>query len=702
MSREGGARMGAKLSGRVVVVVLLLLGSSALVGASGLHAASGGPAGTVTESATVTPAASALPLPGSVPLFDPPTAIPVGEGPDALIVDPVNSTVFVANQLSSSVTQISLPTNAVVASIPVGSQPAPEAMALDLANATVYVVTSGSNNVSAISIPFQYVTATISVGASPDAIAFNPANKDVYVANGGTGSVTIISSVTNLVVATIPVGFDPDALAVDSVNHEVFVADAGSDNVTAISGTTNLVLNTTSVGTAPGPFGAMGFDPANNELFVANVGSNNVSVIGGTNHTLLATIAVGSGPSGLVVDSAKGKVFVANRYSNNVSVISTSMDAVIATIPVGDQPSLNGAIAINTVLGTVYVPDSGSNNVSVISVSTDSVVASVPVLNLPDAVAVDSTNGAVYVADEGSGNVSTFTLTSVTFRASGLPTHTTWSLSVGSPPLLVSNTTVRASGTIALVEEAGNLAYAILPPPGYGVASVTGPRFPTQSVANLTFAPTTIAIKFGPIEMLTFVEAGLPSGTPWGVAIGPTAAHGGPASQHANTTGTSITFSAVRGSWKFQVTSKPSLYAAAPSKGVVGVSKAVVTKDLTFKPLTATVLFREVGLRGGTLWQVTLTGPINVSRSSTSATLKFLLVNGTYNFTVTNFSAIHPHPGSGSLTVVAPHAAVTVTIEYTGSLVRGAVVPTVGAERSPASAAGVSRTETVGPVRPGD
>ncbi|MGP8109485.1 MAG: YncE family protein [Thermoplasmata archaeon] len=693
--------MGTRFAtGFVVVVALLLLGSSALVGASGLRAAGGGAAGTFAGSTAVAPVASALPLPGIVPPVETPTAIPVGGGPDAVLVDPVNNTVFVANRLSSDVTQISLPTNTVVATIPVGSQPAPQAMALDIANATIYVVTSGSNNVSAISIPDQFVTATIPVGASPDAIAFNPSNKDVYVANGGTGSVTIISSVTNLVLATIPVGFDPDAVTVDSVNHEVFVADAGSNNVTAISGSTNLVLNTTTVGTGPGPFGAMGFDPIHNEVFVANVGSNNVSVIGGTNHTLLATIAVGSGPSGLVVDPAKGEVFVANQYSNNVSVISTSLDEVIATIPVGDQPSLNGAIAINTVLGTVYVPNSGSSNVSVISVATDAVLTSVPVLNVPDAVAVDSTNGAVYVADEGSGNVSTFAFTSVTFRASGLPVHSTWSLSVGSPPLLVTNTTVRTSGTIELLEETGNLSYTILPPSGYGVASVTGLRSPTQSVANLTSVPTTLVIKFGPIEMLTFVETGLPAGTPWGIAISPSLAHGGPPSQHTNTTGSSVNFSVVRGSWKFQVTSKPSLYAATPSHGAVGVAKPVVTKDIKFKPLTATVVFREVGLRGGTLWQVNITGPINMSRSSTAATLKFLLVNGTYTFSAWNFSALHPHPASGSFTVVVPHAAVTVTVEYTASLVRGGAGPTVGSERTDASAAGSSRTETVGLVRP--
>ncbi len=700
MSRQAGAWMRMRFPGGVVVVALLVLGSSALVGASGLRAASGGAAGIVAENAAVAPATPAHLLPGIGPLIDPPVAIPVGEGPDAVLVDPVNNTVFVANELSSNVTQLSLPTNAVVASIPVGSQPAAQAMALDLANATVYVVTSGSNNVSAISVPYQYVTATIPVGASPDAIAFNPANKDVYVANGGTGSVTIISSVTNLVLATIPVGFDPDAITVDSVNHEVFVADAGSNNVTSISGSTNLVLNTTSVGTAPGPFDAMGFDPAHNEVFVANVGSNNVSVIGGTNHTLLATIAVGSGPSGLVVDPAKDQVFVANRYSNNVSVISTTLDEVIATIPVGDQPSLNGAIAINAVLGTVYVPNSGSNNVSVISVATDAVVASVPVLNLPDAVGVDSANGAVYVADEGSGNVSTFTLTSVTFRASGLPDHTTWSLSVGSPPLLVTNTTVRTSGTIKLVEETGNLSYSILPPLGYGVTSVTGPRSPTQSVAVLTSAPITLAVKFGPIETLSFVETGLSAGTPWGVTIGPAAAHGGPPSQHANTTGTSINFSVVRGSWKFQVTTKPSIYAATPSHGAVGVAKPVVTKSLKFKLLTATVLFREVGLPGSTLWQVGLTGPINESGGGISATLKFLLVNGTYTFTVLNFSGLHPHPESGSITVVVPHAVTTVTIQYTASLVRAGVGTTASFAPTVAWVLGSSSREPVALLRP--
>jgi len=588
----------------------------------------------------------------------------VGSFPDAVLVDTANDTLFVASQFGNSVTAIDLGTNQVVATIPVGSRPYPQAITFDLANATLYVANAESNNVSAISVPESSVTASIPVGFTPDALAFNPTNREVYVADAGSAEVTLISSATNTVVATVPVESGPDALVLDTVNHQVFVADGVAGNVSILSGTTNTVVATVSVGTAPGAYGAMVFDPTDGDVFVANTGSNNVSVIGGTNHTLVATIPVGSGPSALAVDLAKGEVFVANQYSNNISVISAATDAVVATIPTGSDPGTDGAIAYNPTLGALYVPNSGSNNVSVISPATNTVVATVPVLATPDAVAVDTLTANVYVADQGAANVSIFHLSAVTFSEAGLPNGASWSVTAGSSPVPVTNTTVRGKGVIELPELSGLLRFTISPPTGYGISSVTGRGTPTQSSANVTNLPLPLAVKFGPIETLTFAEAGLPSGSLWGVAIATPLSYGGPPAQTATTHGTSIGFTVVKDTWKFQITPKPGLWKAQPAHGSVSLPAHSVTKSIKFTLPTAAVVFHEYGLANGTHWQVNVTGPMNVSLSSNAATIKFLLVNGTYTYVAWNFSTLHPHPRTGTFTVVAPHAAPVETITY--------------------------------------
>ncbi|MGP8078363.1 MAG: hypothetical protein ACLQC7_01700 [Thermoplasmata archaeon] len=622
---------------------------------------------------------------GGLPSTSPPVTVPTGAGPDSVLVDATNGTVFVASQFSDNVSAISVATDTILASIPVGSEPAPQAIALDTTNWTVYVVNSGSDNVSVISVAEDAVLSSVTVGATPDAVVVDSANHNVYVANGGSASVSIISPVTGTphVIDNVPVGIDPDALAVDTITHNVFVATAGNDNVSVISGATNVVLKSITVGSSPGRNGAMVFDPLDGDIYVANIGSDNVSVIGGSNFTVFATIPVGLEPSGLVVDPAAKEVFVANYFSDNVSVISTTNNTVVASIPVGSDPAPNGAIAFNPTIGDVYVPNGGSNNVSVISVADSSVAATIRVGLGPDAVAADAKNGAVFVANQGSANVSVFVLSDVTFKAVGLPPGSTWSVSAGAPPVLRTNTTVRSKGILEFLEPNGTLSYTVGSPAGYGVSKVTGPRTPTQSSANLTGAPATFTITFGPFETLTFLETGLASGALWGVAIQPSLHHGGPAPQTLATHGASIAFTVVKDSWKYLITTSPIADRALNPHGAVAVGKLPVTKTIRFVLNTARVVFKEAGLVRGTLWQVNVTGPMNVSVSSTKGTIKLLLTSGTYHFVAWNFSGIHPHPAKGTFTVSAPHAPPVQLISFTSAPRHAGLQPGIDRALSP-------------------
>ena len=70
-----------------------------------------------------------------------------------------------------------------------------------------YVTNSGANTVSVIDIPTNKVVATVPVGFFPSGVAVTPDGKHVYVANFQSNNVSVIDTAANTVVGTpIPVG----------------------------------------------------------------------------------------------------------------------------------------------------------------------------------------------------------------------------------------------------------------------------------------------------------------------------------------------------------------------------------------------------------------------------------------------------------------------------------------------------------------
>lgn len=600
--------------------------------------------------------------------FGPASSIAVSSNPDAVLVDPTNHSAFVATQYGNNVSIVSLATGLVTSTVEVGFQPYPQALLLDPYNWTIYVANAGSNNVSIIGIGSGSVLYSVNVGSSPDALALNPANRDVYVANGGSGTVSIISPATKIptVIATVTVGPNPDGIAVDTATHDVFVADGGSGNVSVISEKSNTVIRSIFVGTEPGTYGSIAYDPLSKDVYVANAGSGNVTVIGGKNLTAFGSVTVGSGPSALLVDAKANLLFVANRFSNNVSVIVASNHTVAAAVPVGVQPAAEGGLALDAKTGLVYVPNSGTNNVSVISASTRKVVATLDVGAEPTSVGVDSVGHTAFVANGGSSNVTSVLLTQATFTLSGLPVGANVSLVVATTTVAfhVASAKTPVVATLFLIAR-GGVSFSVLgTPSGYGLSKVTGPGTPSQSTLNLTGAPSKFRLVFGPIELVTFSELGLPAHALWGVAVRSSLAHGGPAPASNSTNTSTLSLLLVKGGWRYTLTPVPKGYAAGTNSGGLHVGARPVTKTLHFGQPLATVLFEEAGRPTGAFWQVNLTGPVNVTGSSFGAIIKLSLPPGNYTYVFYNFTTSHPHPGTGTLVVVAPHPKYVVSITY--------------------------------------
>jgi YVTN family beta-propeller protein len=219
--------------------------------------------------------------------------LPAGDsGPVMIAGNTANNQIFVVNQTSGTVTQISTIDNTVVSpSIPVGSSPVWAVMSTD--GLFVFVVNQGSNNVSVIDASLRTVIALIPVGASPNFAFYEPKLQRLYVSNTGAGTVSVIRA-DNITAA------NPPAKLKDVL----------------VSGTPTSV---TALSNGSRAYAALGNCPAgvNHTTIIAQLGScsgNLVSVIDTTSLLETATIAVGTGPISIDASSDSSRVFVVNSH----------------------------------------------------------------------------------------------------------------------------------------------------------------------------------------------------------------------------------------------------------------------------------------------------------------------------------------------------------------------------------------------------
>ncbi|MFY9717527.1 MAG: hypothetical protein WAK40_06300 [Thermoplasmata archaeon] len=233
---------------------------------------------------------------------------------------------------------------------------------------------------------------------------------------------------------------------------------------------------------------------------------------------------------------------------------------------------------------------------------------------------------------------------SVTFKESGITAGagTAFTVTAGSPSTEKTSANVTGPATsVPFNAPNGTLDFTVTAPAGYGLAKVTGPHGTLYGSAPIS-ATTTITLHFGKLQTVNFNEVtsvpwpGLPALTTWGITLVPSGT-GGPAGSAATTTGSTVTFTIAKGTpYKYEVT-KPAIYDAAPAHGGLSVGSVTVNKAIKFKLNAGAITFSEHGLAAHTSWSVTVTGPVPgspITLSSTSATIKFELPNGTYTYTI--------------------------------------------------------------------
>jgi YVTN family beta-propeller protein len=132
---------------------------------------------------------------------------PALDGPALAAITPDGKTVYVSNQISNTITVISIATNAVIATIPVGQIPLGLAVTAD--GNQLYVANGADSTVSVIATATNTVTATVSGFDGPEGVIMTPDARNVLVANTASNTVSVLDIASNTISKTILVGQMP-------------------------------------------------------------------------------------------------------------------------------------------------------------------------------------------------------------------------------------------------------------------------------------------------------------------------------------------------------------------------------------------------------------------------------------------------------------------------------------------------------------
>ena len=224
-----------------------------------------------------------------------------------------------------------------VSTIKTGSETYPSYLVTDSTNRLLYVVANGNNTVEAISLKTNAVIATVAVGSNPSAITINPTNGLVYVCNKNSSSVTVINPANGYSTTTVSVAPYPYDVAVNPVDGKIYVADYSPTAVISVIDPSHNNAVSKIVAAVPYQW-KIAINSSTGMVYTSGAnctGCNNTSSITAINPFTDATsfIPVGKLPYSMVIDPSSNNVYVSNQTSPYISVIYPSNSNSVTTIP---------------------------------------------------------------------------------------------------------------------------------------------------------------------------------------------------------------------------------------------------------------------------------------------------------------------------------------------------------------------------------
>jgi YVTN family beta-propeller protein len=260
----------------------------------------------------------------------------VGVHPQGMVVNPFNSLIYVANQLSDSVSILRIDGVLVgTVELPQAGYPgtySPTHLAVHSKIGSpqygkVYVVGSVANSVSVINSSLQR-TAVIAVGIRPMAIAFNPVNERIYVANMVSNTISVINPATDEVAETVPTLAGPWQLNVNPSNGDIYILYRNTSIVQVWNINHVLVFQTALISE---PI-SLTWSIETNRAYVVSSSNDQVIPINTDTYDLLPAIPVGNRPYGIAFHPGNKFIYVANTLDGTISIIGAD-HTIRGTIP---------------------------------------------------------------------------------------------------------------------------------------------------------------------------------------------------------------------------------------------------------------------------------------------------------------------------------------------------------------------------------
>lgn len=521
-------------------------------------------------------------------------------------------------------------------------------------NSTVLVVNTSSNKVVR-ALPFPPRSLVIG-----DQGAFDPVNSEIFIPftnlsyTRNEASLEVYSGTTHAALRTLPLGEGDGVSALyDPADGNVFVTtnqDPSGYNLYVVNATTFGIVATLSL--LNSSLCDLAYSPSDHNVYVVSCGPwENIFEIDSQTLKVISYTPNADCPewNGIALDTASGSLYT-----------SCYNPPPTAEVYIFNSTTLNGTGAIPTGAGSqglvydesnedIYVANELSRNVSVISGLSNTVVSTIDVGMDPKAFAYDAADGAIYVTEEGALAIITPDFSLVSFNESGLPVGTPWSVTLGGVSLASS------SNTMSHLLPNGTYNFTVGNVTGYTATPSSGTV--TINGANVTKAITFRRVSSTSTYAVTFLESGLYSGANWSVTL---------TGKVLSSTGSSIGFTEPNGTYSYSVTG-PAGYAASPQSGSLTVTGKAVNQSVTFtkssSKATYAVSFTESGLPLGNSWSVMLNGS---TLSSTTSTLAFQQVNGSYAFSVGPATGFVAHPSSGTTSVNGATTTTSITFAPTG------------------------------------
>jgi thermopsin len=228
----------------------------------------------------------------------------------------------------------------------------------------------------------------------------------------------------------------------------------------------------------------------------------------------------------------------------------------------------------------------------------------------------------------------------VTFTESGLPTGTSWNVSL-----------TNSSGYTFVASPATGTSQSFYLPRGtytYAAPSTeaSGDWYASSASVGsvlLSKSPVVVSLSYAQGARITFRETGLPDGARWWVNVTGQPSISGTV---ASPTG-QIQFGLLSGTYRFTVGIGTEFH-PTPRTGSISEAGKNVVRSVAFTRVTYAVTFSETGLPTGTSWTVTADSRVHTV-TGTSTTFHF--ENGSYAYTAIAPSGYAANPAVGSFQV---------------------------------------------------